>query len=98
MLLTVDRLLALLSLQRPQRRSQPIAASRVWCPFLPSLSMFHSGPRRKGSAPPRASRTPLTAPGRCRRILPYRREGRKEMKVLSLLKLERVTQVPDEDA
>ena len=96
----VEALLALCSSERWPRTAQQVAetGARMWRPFLPSLSTFRSGPRRQESAAPRVSRAPLTAPGRCRRPIPYRREGRRELKVLSLLNLERLTQVPDEDA
>ena len=98
--LIVETLAALCSSQRLPRTAQQIAESgaRMWRPFLPSLPTFRSGPRRQESAPPRASRAPLTAPGRGRQPIPYRREGRRELKVPFLLNRERMTQVPDENA
>jgi hypothetical protein len=98
--LIVEALVALCSSERSPRTTQQDAKSgaRMWRPFLPSLSTFRRGPRRQESAPPRASRALLTAPGRCRQPILYRREGRIELKVLSLLSLERLTQVPDENA
>jgi hypothetical protein len=98
--LIVETLVALCSSERSPRTAQQVAESgaRMWRPFLPSLSTFRSGPRRQESAPPRASRAPLTAPGRCRQRSLCMREGRRELQVLFLLNLERLTQVPDGNA
>src|ERR1035438_5721752 len=97
--LIVEALVALCSSERWSRIAQQVAeaGARMWRPFLPSLPTFRSGPRRQESAPPRASRAPLTAPGRCKQPILCRREGRREVKVDSLLNRVRLTQVPDEN-
>ncbi len=96
----VATLVALCSSERSPRTAQQVAeyGARIWRPFLPSVTTFRSDPRRQESAAPRASCAPLTALGRCRQPIPYRREGRRELKILPLLNLERLTKVPDEDA
>jgi len=64
---------------------------RLASPF-PFIPIFQNGPRRPGSAPPRKTGAPWTAPGRSEH-LPYRRE-RGQLQRQNHSQLEAVCRLP----